>query len=97
MRIELEYFKVLYKRSSQRGGQTAQFVHVPPSPHNMGLATWEHTDGRVHFTGRVETVSDVPGHTWDPLARNSDLRSDRETAKPMVRHQNFVKISCTVL
>ena len=42
-------------------------------------------DGRVHFTGLIETVSDVPGHIWDPLARNSDLRSDRDTAKPMVR------------
>ena len=57
------------------------------------IATCEYTDCQVHFTGLIETVSDVPGHTWDPLARNSDLRSDRETAKPMVRHQNFVKIS----
>ncbi len=42
-------------------------------------------DGRVHFTGLIEVVPDVLGYIWEPLARNSDLRSDRETAKPMVR------------
>ena len=47
--------------------------------------TSEHTDGRVHFTGLIETVSDVPGYIWGPLARNPDFRPGRETTKSMVR------------
>ena len=60
----------------------------------MGLASCEHTDGRVHFTGYIETVSDVPGHVWSPLARISDLRSHRETAKPMVRQPKLCEDLC---
>ena len=37
------------------------------------LETSEHTDGPVHFTGLIETVSDVPGYVCGPLARNPDL------------------------
>ena len=60
----------------------------------MGLASCEHTDGRVHFTGYIETVPDVPGHVWSPLARISDLRSHRETPKPMVRQPKLCEDLC---
>ena len=60
----------------------------------MGLETSEHTDGRVHFTGLIETVSDVPGYIWGPLARNPDFRSGRETTKSMVRQPTKSEALC---
>ena len=60
----------------------------------MGLETSEHTDGRVHFTGLIETVSDVPGYIWGPLARNPDFRSGRETTKSMVRQPKLLGDLC---
>ena len=60
----------------------------------MGLETSEHTDDRVHFTGLIETVSDVPGYIWGPLARNPDFRSGRETTKSMVRQPKLLGDLC---
>ena len=65
-----------------------------PTYEIMGLATSEHTvitDDRVHFTGLIETVSDVPGYICGPLARNPDLRSGRETTKSMVRQPKLLE------
>ena len=62
---------------------------MPPGPlpkyEIMGLETSEHTDGRVHFTGLIETVLGVHTNICGPLARYSDLRSVPETTKSMVR------------
>ena len=60
----------------------------------MGFETSEHTDGRVHFTGLIETVFDVPGYIWGPLARNPDFRSGRETTKSMVRQPTLSEDPC---
>ena len=62
----------------------------------MELETSEHTDDRVtlHFTGLIETVSDVPGYIWGPLARNPDFRSGRETTKSMVRQPKLCGDLC---
>ena len=81
-------------RDLRTGG--GHLANAPPIPYDriMGLASCEHTDGRVHFTGYIETVSDVPGHVWSPLARISDLRSHRETAKPMVRQPKLCEDLC---
>ena len=63
----------------------------------MELETSEHTDDRVHFTGLIETVSDVPGYIWGPLARNPDFRSGRETTKSMVRQPKLLGDLCGTL
>ena len=60
----------------------------------MELETSEHTDGRVYFTGLIETVSDVPGYIWGPLVRNADFRSGRETTKSMVRQPTLSEDLC---
>ena len=50
-------------------GEGGPSVHLPPPLQNeiSGLETSEHTDGRVHFPGLTEGVSDVPGFMWRPL------------------------------
>ena len=58
------------------------------------LESSEHTDDRIHFTEVIETVSDVPRCIWDPLTRNSGLRSDHETTKSMVRLQKLCGDVC---
>ncbi len=84
------------QRSSEGGG--ANLDLPPPLSQNnyeiMGLETSEHTDGRVHFTGLIETVSDVPEYIWGPLARNPDFRSGRETTKSMVRQPKLCGDLC---
>ena len=68
---------------------------LPTSKYRIiGLSNCEHTNGRIHFTGSIETVSVVPEHIRDPLARNSDLRSHRETAKSMVRQPKLCEDLC---
>ena len=58
------------------------------------LESSEHTDDRIHFTEVIETVSDVPRCIWEPLTRNSGLRSDHETTKSMVRLQKLCRDVC---
>ena len=65
--------KVPSQRSSQVGGQTAQFAPQISQYGIMGLETTEYTDDRVHFPGLVETVSVVHGCVWSPLGRNPDF------------------------
>ena len=55
--------KVLYTRSSQRGGGKLRSLYMYPPPH----ITWDWRlvsipDGRGHFTALIETIPDIPGH-----------------------------------
>ena len=86
--------KVLQQRSSQRGGPFGKWPPPPPKYEIFGLECSEHTDGRVHFTGLIETVFDVSGYIWDPKARNSDFRSGRETTKSKVRQPKLCGDLC---
>ena len=75
-----ELLKFSHRDIQKWGGATAQ-LGLPISQYEiMGLEIPERTHGRVDFTGYIETVSDVPGCIWDPLTRNSDLRSDGQTS-----------------
>ena len=56
--LSVSSLKVLQQRSPKGGGPNGC---LPPlSKYEIiGLETSEHTDGRVHFTGLIETVLDV--------------------------------------
>ena len=79
------------------GVYTAQFSSQIFQYGIMGLETTDHTDGRVHFHGLIETVSVVPGCVWRPPGQNPDFGSGGGTITQQYNNEANMNISVRVL